>query len=138
MDRKINSRGWVRCFVQIGIIIGLLHTVSASGNNITASRKFILSSEDPKITVQDLAFCLVTHDYDAPPRDGYVELQLARESYKLVPNGNAPGLCDISPLNATKKWARYDLEFKITVVMDLRAPSLLPRSPMCGGLIPRM
>lgn len=103
MDRTINLKGWVRWFVQICIIIGLLHTVSASGNNISDLRGFILSSEDPKITVQDLAFCLATHDYDATPRDGYVELQLDGESYKLVPNGDAPGLCDISPLNATKK-----------------------------------
>jgi hypothetical protein len=36
------------------------------------------------------------------PGDGYEELQLDGESYRLVPNGNAPGVCDISPLNAKK------------------------------------
>ena len=49
------------------------------------------------MSVQDLAFYLVTHNYDAAPRGGYVELQLDGVSYRLVPNGNKPGLCDISP-----------------------------------------
>jgi len=103
MACMIDSKIWVKCIIQIFILIGLLHTVSASGNDISELRERIFSFEDSKMTVQDLAFYLVTHNYDAVPRDGYVELQLEGESYRLVPNGNAPGVCDISPLNATKK-----------------------------------
>jgi len=102
MARVINSKIWVRFVIQIFILIGLLHTALASGNDISVLRASVLSFEDSKMTVQDLAFYLVTHNYDAVPRDGYVELQLDGESYRLVPNGNAPGVCDIAPLNAKK------------------------------------
>ena len=94
----INSKIWVRSIIQIFVLIGLLHIAQASGNDISELRERISSYEDSKITVQDLAFYLVTHNYDAVPRDGYVELKLGGEDYSLVPNGNAPGLCDISPL----------------------------------------
>ena len=100
MAHMINSKVWVRFIIPIFILIGLLHTALASGNDISVLRASVLSFEDSKMTVQDLAFYLVTHNYDAIPRDGYVELQLDGESYRLVPNGNAPGVCDISPLNA--------------------------------------
>ena len=102
MARVINSKIWVRFIIPIFILIGLLHTALASGNDISELRASVLSFEDSKITVQDLAFYLVTHNYDAVPRDGYVELLLDGESYRLVPNGKAPGVCDISPLKAKK------------------------------------
>jgi len=94
----INSKIWVRSIIQIFVLIGLLHIAQASGNDISELRERISSYEDSKVTVQDLAFYLVTHNYDAIPRDGYVELQLGGEDFSLVPNWNAPGLCDISPL----------------------------------------
>ena len=99
MARVINSKIWVRFIIPIFILIGLLHTALASGNDISELRERLFSFEDSKITVQDLAFYLVTHNYDALPRDGYVELQLDGQSYRLVPNGNAPGVCDISSLS---------------------------------------
>ena len=99
MARVINSKIWVRFIIPIFILIGLLHTAHASGNDISELRERLFSFEDSKITVQDLAFYLVTHNYDALPRDGYVELQLDGQSYRLVPNGNAPGVCDISSLS---------------------------------------
>ena len=102
MAHMINSKVWMRFIILIFILTGLLHTALASGNDISELRERLFSFEDSKITVQDLAFYLVTHNYDAAPRDGYVELQLDGESYRLVPNGNAPGVCDISPLNTTK------------------------------------
>ena len=99
MARVINSKIRVRFIIPIFILIGLLHTALASGNDISELRERLFSFEDSKITVQDLAFYLVTHNYDALPRDGYVELQLDGQSYRLVPNGNAPGVCDISSLS---------------------------------------
>ena len=98
MAHMINSKVWMRFIILIFILIGLLHTALALGNDISELRERLFSFEDSKITVQDLAFYLVTHNYDAVPRDGYVELQLDGESYRLVPNGNAPGVCDISPI----------------------------------------
>jgi hypothetical protein len=96
MVHVINSRIWVSGIIQIVILIGLLHVASASSSDISELKGFISSFDDPKMTVQDLAFYLVTHNYDAAPRDGYVELKLDGEICRLVPNGNAPGLCDIS------------------------------------------
>ncbi len=96
MVHVINSRIWVSRTIQIVILIGLLHIASASSGDISELRGFISSFDDPKMTVQDLAFYLVTHNYDASPRDGYAELRLDGESYRLVPNGKAPGLCNIS------------------------------------------
>ncbi len=97
MVHVINSRIWVSRTIQIVILMGLLlHAASASSSDISTLRGFISSFDDPKMTVQDLAFYLVTHNYDAAPRDGYVELKLNGEACRLVPNGNAPGLCDIS------------------------------------------
>ncbi len=76
---------------------------SASGNDISELRKRIVSFEDPKITCQDLAFYLLTHNYDANPMDGYVELRLNGSMYKLIPNGHMPGLCDILSASASSK-----------------------------------
>lgn len=101
MARVINLKIWVRFIIPIFILIGLLHTALASGNDISELRERLFSFEDSKITVQDLAFYLVTHNYDALPRDGYVELQLDGQSYRLVPNGNAPGVCDIYSLSVS-------------------------------------
>jgi len=98
MVHFINIRIWVRLIIPVFILTGLLHAAFASEDGISELRERLFSFDDPKITVQDLAFYLVTHNYDARPGDGFVELQLDGESYKLVPNGNAPGVCDISPM----------------------------------------
>jgi hypothetical protein len=100
MSQLINSKIWARFIIPIFVLMGLLYTAPASGNDISELRERIFSFEDSKINVQDLAFYLVTHNYDAVPRDGYVELLLDGEIYRLVPNGNAPGICDVSP----SKW----------------------------------
>ena len=58
--------------------------------------KLILGSEDPLINVNDLAFLLVTHDFDAVPKGDYVEARLNNTIYKLVPNGPYPGLANMT------------------------------------------
>ncbi len=83
--------------IQVSIFVGLLQIASASGNDLSELKTRISSFEDPKITVQDLAFYLVTHNYDAAPGDGCVELRMNDMKYRLIPNGNKPGLCEISP-----------------------------------------
>jgi hypothetical protein len=47
--------------------------------------------------IQELAFFLATYNYRAVPKDGCVEVDLNGRICKLIPNGNEPGLCDISP-----------------------------------------
>jgi hypothetical protein len=44
---------------------------------------------------KDLAFFLATHNKNAMLDDGYTELNLNGKIYKLAPNGDKPGLCDI-------------------------------------------
>jgi hypothetical protein len=56
----------------------------------------ILGIEDPLINVNDLAFLLVTHDFDAMPKGDYVEVRLNNTIYKLVPNGRYQGLANVT------------------------------------------
>ena len=75
----------------------ILSTVAASAENddLYSLRNLITSFEDRLINSPDLAFFLATHNYDAVPRDDHVDLFLNGKVYKLVPNGDAPGLCNI-------------------------------------------
>ena len=58
--------------------------------------KLIFGDEDPLINVNDLAFLLATHDFDAIPKGDYVEVRLNNTIYKLVPNGRYPGLANVT------------------------------------------
>jgi len=58
--------------------------------------KLISQNEDARMTAEDLAFFLATHNYDATPKDGFVQVEIDDTIYKLVPNGTAPGLADMS------------------------------------------
>jgi ABC-type proline/glycine betaine transport system permease subunit len=58
--------------------------------------KLISENEDIPITVNDLAFFLVIHDFDAAPKKDYVEARLNSTVYKLVPNGPYPGLANVT------------------------------------------
>ena len=42
------------------------------------------------MNTQDLAYFLATHNYDAIPKNGCVELKLDGQAYKLTPNGDKP------------------------------------------------
>jgi hypothetical protein len=44
--------------------------------------------------VKDLAFFLVTHDFDAVPKKDHVEVHIDDAVYNLVPNGQYPGLAN--------------------------------------------
>ena len=70
-------------------------TASAESDDLYSLRNLIMSFEDSRICSTDLAFFLATHNYTAVPRDDHVDLFLNGEIYRLVPNGNSPGLCDI-------------------------------------------
>jgi hypothetical protein len=57
--------------------------------------KQISAYDDPYITVEDLAFVLATHNFNAIPENEWVIVVIGPNSYKLVPNGDKPGLADI-------------------------------------------
>jgi hypothetical protein len=78
------------CIIAVG-----LNTASASSQDISDLKKLISVNEDSRMNSQDLAFFLVTHNYSAVPKDGYVNIDVDGKIYKLVPNVDKPGLCDI-------------------------------------------
>ncbi|NPV62587.1 MAG: hypothetical protein HPY61_08140 [Methanotrichaceae archaeon] len=87
----------MRLITEIVAIAMLSSAVSASEGDISELKSLILSFEDTKMTVEDLAFYLATHNYDARPVKDHVELKVDEKRYKLIPNGDAPGICDILP-----------------------------------------
>jgi hypothetical protein len=67
----------------------------AENNDLT---KVISQYNDTHMTVEDLAFFLATHNYNATPTDGYVQVLVESTIYKAVPNGTT-GLAEISIIN---------------------------------------
>jgi hypothetical protein len=78
------------------VIMLTLPTVSASGESISDLKSMISSFDDPHMDAEDLAFYLASHGFDATPKGNYVEVDLAGDICKLVPNGLDPGLCSIT------------------------------------------
>jgi hypothetical protein len=83
------------CFISIVIMLAL-PTVGASNASLSDLKFTISSFDDPRMDAKDLAFYLVTHDFDAKPKGGYVEVGLEGRICKLTPNGSAPGLCSFT------------------------------------------
>ncbi len=77
------------------ILMAFINTASAIGEDISDLKNLISGNEDTRMNSLDLAFFLATHNYNAVPMDGYVELNLNDIIYKLSPNSEKPGLCDI-------------------------------------------
>jgi hypothetical protein len=65
----------------------------------TELSKLISQNEDAHMTAEDLAFFLATHNYDATPKDGFVQVKIDGTIYKVVPNGANPGLADLTISN---------------------------------------
>jgi hypothetical protein len=88
---------WLKTMMAICIIAVSLNSGMAFGENenISGLKNLITSFDDRGINSQDLAFFLVTHNYDATPAGNHVEVKLNGEVYLLTPNGDLPGLCDI-------------------------------------------
>jgi hypothetical protein len=83
------------------VILGLLVPLSVAPlSSAVADKseliKLITENEDPLINANDLAFLLVTHDFDAVPKNSFVEVRLNKTVYKLVPNGKYPGLANMT------------------------------------------
>ena len=52
------------------ILMAVMNTASAMGEDISDLKKLISGYEDMRMNSRDLAFFLVTHNYNAVPRDG--------------------------------------------------------------------
>jgi hypothetical protein len=65
----------------------------------TELSKLISQSGDTNMTPNDLAFFLATHNYNATPKNGDVQVKISGTSYKVVPYGSQPGLSDLSIIN---------------------------------------
>jgi len=53
------------------------------------------ANEDVRINAQDLAFLLVTHNFDATPRGDHVDVKIDGSIYRMTPNADKSGLADI-------------------------------------------
>lgn len=65
----------------------------------TELSKLISQSGDTNTIPNDLAFFLATHNYNAAPKNGYVQAKISDTSYKVVPGGSQPGLSDLPIIN---------------------------------------
>jgi hypothetical protein len=84
------------CVIIIAAVMMLaLPTVSASSASLSDLKSSISGFDDPRMNVEDLAFYLATHGFDATPRGDNVEVKLDGEVCQLIPNGSAPGLASI-------------------------------------------
>jgi hypothetical protein len=106
MIRKINCENTILsisiiCHLYLIVILVLLVPLSVAPlSSAVADKseliKLITKNEDPIMNVNDLAFLLVTHDFDAVPKKDFVEVSLNKTVYKLVPNGKYPGLANVT------------------------------------------
>ncbi len=88
------------CFYNIIIFIILTSqfftALSSAASDNSALTKLITQNEDPRMGVKDLAFFLVTHDFNAVPKKDHVDVQIDDTLYVLVPNGQSSGLADVT------------------------------------------
>ena len=61
--------------------------------------KLISQNCDARMTPNDLAFFLATHNYDATPKDGYVQVKIDGTFYKVVINSADSGIVSRSIIN---------------------------------------
>ena len=81
---------------MICVIIASTCCPTAATDDYNNFMKLIIDNEDVRISAQDLAFLLVTHGFDATPKDRYAIVKLDKKIYKVTPNDVKPGLADIS------------------------------------------
>jgi hypothetical protein len=92
----------VQLYVRNSCYSNSLVVISKDISGVDESKeltKLISQSCDALMTPNDMAFFLATHNLDATPNDGYVQVKIDGTIYKVVPNGTNPGLADISIIN---------------------------------------
>ena len=82
------------CLISLAIML-VVPAVSASKSSISDLKSTVTAFEDVHMNAEDLAFYLATHNFDAKPNGGHVNVNLDGSICKLTPNGSAPGLCSI-------------------------------------------
>ncbi|MDQ1261651.1 MAG: hypothetical protein QG575_832 [Euryarchaeota archaeon] len=93
------------CLRAALICAALALAIPASGTSdeYSALMKLITDNEDVHMNAGDLAFFLATHDFDATPEDDDVIVKLGGMIYSLTPNGEKPGLSDVTTMSNTLK-----------------------------------
>jgi hypothetical protein len=80
------------------LLLGMI-ALQAPGSSAPPGYQDLLSlcnaNEDARINAEDLAFLLVTHNFDAVPRGDYVEVRIDGSIYRMTPNAGKVGLADI-------------------------------------------
>ena len=91
------------CQMAAIICAALAIAIPASGapDDYSALMKLITDNEDIHMNALDLAFLLATHNLDATPKDGYVIVKQDGKIYSLTPNGEKPGLAEITIISNT-------------------------------------
>jgi hypothetical protein len=101
----VRSNGMKRtsAICLIAALILALFVIPASGafDDYSALMKLIADNEDVRMNAMDLAFLLATHNFDATPENGYVIVKLESMIYSLTPNGEKPGLAEVTIINDT-------------------------------------
>lgn len=89
------------CLAVVMACLAFVHAGAASEASTERSSliSLISENEDVHMTVQDLAFFLATHGYDATPKDGYVSVVLDKQVYHMTPNGAGSGLAYVAIVN---------------------------------------
>jgi hypothetical protein len=82
----------------VGIIFISLHPALGAVAGNQNLKEGISQYQDTHMTVDDLAFFLATHNYNATPKDGYVQVIVDGTIYRAVPNSTT-GLAEISIIN---------------------------------------
>ena len=103
MTRKTWFYNHVNLHILYIILILLISqsftALSFAAADNSALMKLISQNEDPRMGVKDLAFFLVTHDFDAVPKKDHVEVHIDDTVYELVPNGQYPGLTNVTVMS---------------------------------------
>ena len=89
---------WKEICVTALILAGMMLVMptSASSSSLSDLKTQVSSFDDSRMNVQDLAFYLASHGFDATPNGDCVEVDLGRHIYRLMPNGSAPGLANMA------------------------------------------
>lgn len=87
------------------LMAALTCLVFVSANSVSGAvaenhnlKEGISQYQDTHMTVEDLAFFLATHNYNATLKDGYVQVIVDGTIYKAVPN-SATGLAELTVMN---------------------------------------
>lgn len=79
----------------LGMVVSMVPLCSAS-TDYQDLLDLSNANEDVRINAQDLAFLLVTHNFDATPRGDHVEVRINGLIYRVTPNAGKAGLADIA------------------------------------------